>query len=58
MTDAVYPVPDAWAAQALINADRYADMYRESVEDPETFWRREAQRISLNAGTNEEWISG
>jgi len=45
MTDAVYPVPDDWAQKALIDADRYAAMYRESVEDPETFWRREAQRI-------------
>jgi acetyl-CoA synthetase len=45
MTDAVYPVPEEWARKALIDADRYAAMYRESVEDPESFWRREAQRI-------------
>jgi acetyl-CoA synthetase len=45
MTDSVYPVPDEWAAKAQIDADRYADLYRESAEDPETFWRREAQRI-------------
>jgi acetyl-CoA synthetase len=45
MTDAVYPVPEEWAEKALIDADRYAAMYRESVEDPEGFWRREAQRI-------------
>ncbi len=45
MTDAVYPVPAEWAEKALIDADRYADLYRESVEDPEGFWRREAQRI-------------
>ena len=45
MTDAVYPVPAEWAEKALINADRYAAMYRELVEDPEAFWRREAQRI-------------
>ena len=45
MTDAVYPVPREWAEKALINADRYASMYRESIEDPDGFWRREAQRI-------------
>ena len=45
MTQAVYPVPDEWARKALIDAERYEAMYRESVEDPETFWRREAQRI-------------
>ncbi|MFL6749015.1 MAG: acetate--CoA ligase, partial [Sphingomicrobium sp.] len=45
MTDALYPVTEEWAAKALIDADRYAALYRESVEDPEIFWRREAQRI-------------
>jgi acetyl-CoA synthetase len=45
MTDALYPVPADWAEKALIDSDRYAQMYRESVEDPESFWRREAQRI-------------
>ena len=45
MTDALYPVPADWADKAIIDADRYAEMYRESVEDPESFWRREAQRI-------------
>jgi acetyl-CoA synthetase len=45
MTDEVYPVPREWAEKALINAERYADMYCESVEDPDSFWRREAQRI-------------
>jgi acetyl-CoA synthetase len=45
MTDEVYPVPREWAEKALVDADRYAEMYRESVEDPDSFWRREAQRI-------------
>jgi acetyl-CoA synthetase len=45
MTDAVYPVPEEWAEKALIDADRYQAMYRESVENPDSFWRREAQRI-------------
>ena len=45
MTEEVYPVPREWAEEALINSERYAEMYRESVEDPEAFWRREAQRI-------------
>ena len=45
MTEALYPVPQEWAEKALIDADRYAEMYQQSVEDPEAFWRREAQRI-------------
>jgi len=41
----VHPVPEEWARNALINADTYAEKYRRSVEDPDGFWREEAQRI-------------
>ena len=33
-----HPVPAAIAANALINADRYAALYQQSVDDPEAFW--------------------
>jgi len=42
---AIHPVPEEWAANALIDAAKYEQMYRRSVEDPEGFWREEAQRI-------------
>jgi acetyl-CoA synthetase len=45
MTDAEYPVFEEWGRKALIDAERYDAMYRESVDDPEGFWRREARRI-------------
>jgi acetyl-CoA synthetase len=45
MTQAIYPVPGEWAQKALIDADRYEAMYRESIEHPESFWQREARRI-------------
>ena len=45
MTESVYPVPSDWADKAQIGADRYAEMYRESVDNPDGFWRQEAQRI-------------
>jgi acetyl-CoA synthetase len=41
----VYEVPQHWAQNALIGAQRYEEMYRRSIEDPEGFWREEAQRI-------------
>jgi acetyl-CoA synthetase len=41
----VHPVPEKWAKNALIDAETYAEKYRRSVEDPEGFWREEAQRI-------------
>ena len=46
MNNAVYPVPAEWAARAKVNAGRYAELYRESLESPETFWKREAARLS------------
>jgi acetyl-CoA synthetase len=41
----VHPVPEEWAKNALIDAETYAEKYRRSVEDPDGFWRDEAQRI-------------
>ena len=41
----VHPVPREWAENALIDAGKYAEMYRRSIEDPEGFWREEAKRI-------------
>ncbi|MFP5507081.1 MAG: acetate--CoA ligase [Gammaproteobacteria bacterium] len=39
----VYPVPAAFAANAHIDADKYAAMYRRSVDDPEGFWAEQAE---------------
>ena len=45
MSDAkVYPVPADFAAQANINAEQYQAMYKQSVEDPETFWAEQADQ--------------
>ncbi|MBO9498002.1 MAG: acetate--CoA ligase [Novosphingobium sp.] len=41
----LHPVPAEWAEKALIDAEGYALKYRFSLEDPEGFWRGEAQRI-------------
>jgi acetyl-CoA synthetase len=45
MSDTVYSVPDAWAARAKVDRTRYAELYRESLEAPDAFWRREAARL-------------
>jgi len=45
MAEPVHPVPADWAARARYDANRYEALYRESLADPEGFWRREAQRI-------------
>jgi acetyl-CoA synthetase len=45
MGEAIYPVPQDWADTALVNDARYQEMYRASIEDPDAFWRAEAQRL-------------
>ncbi|WP_058835868.1 acetate--CoA ligase [Luteimonas abyssi] len=42
---AIYPVPDAVAAAAAIGLQDYERLYAESVEDPDAFWGRAAQRL-------------
>ncbi len=39
----VYDVPAEFAAQANINAEQYAQMYRRSVQDPAGFWAEQAE---------------
>ncbi len=45
MVEALYPVPQDWAKNALINDASYLEKYQRSVEDPEAFWAEEARRI-------------
>jgi len=39
----VYPVPPGFAAHAHVDAEAYERLYRWSIEDPDAFWRDEAQ---------------
>ena len=40
-----HPVTPEWAARALINADRYAEMSARAITEPEAFWREESARL-------------
>jgi len=42
---ACYPVPAAWAEDALIDAAAYDRMYADAAQDPDAFWAREAERL-------------
>jgi acetyl-CoA synthetase len=44
MTD-VYPVDAGFAAKARINKTTYQQQYRESVENPDAFWAKAAERL-------------
>ena len=41
----LYPVPEAFAAQANVTSADYARDYAESIRDPDAFWGRIAQRL-------------
>ncbi len=38
-----YPVPEAFAQHAHINAEQYSTMYEQSIIDPEGFWAEQAE---------------
>ena len=40
-----HPVSDALRERAWVDADGYAEMYRRSVEQPQTFWAEQARRV-------------
>ncbi len=46
----LYTVPESWAKTAWINKENYQEMYRESVDDPEKFWAKQATEF-LTWGT-------
>ncbi|MDO5090939.1 MAG: acetate--CoA ligase [Cardiobacteriaceae bacterium] len=48
MTAPVYTVSEQDREGALLTPERYETLYRESIEDPETFWAKQAEeRISF-----------
>lgn len=41
----VFPVPDELAKSAWADNDKYLEMYKQSVEDPEGFWGEQGKRL-------------
>ena len=42
----VYKVIEEFASDALINKEEYIKMYAESVNDPDSFWKKHAKRLN------------
>ena len=42
----IFPVPEKTAKTAFIDDQKYIEMYQESIENPEGFWREQGQRIN------------
>ena len=47
----VHPVPEEWKQNAWINDAKYLEMYRQSVEEPDTFWAGQAEQFLTWAST-------
>ena len=45
MNQEVFPVTEEWTKRAFIDSETYERMYAQAAADPDSFWRREAQRI-------------
>jgi acetyl-CoA synthetase len=41
----VHPVPDTFKANAHIDPEKYQAMYRQSLDDPDTFWAAQAEEF-------------
>jgi acetyl-CoA synthetase len=44
-TGRIYPIHTAAAARTRISAERYQQMYKESIEQPEQFWAEQGKRL-------------
>ena len=42
-SDKIYPIPPAVAANALITQENYETLYAQSINDPESFWAKQAE---------------
>lgn len=70
MSNPVFPVSPQLAQRALINAEKYKSMYKESIENPDKFWAEQAERLtwikkwnkvsknSFQKPVHIEWFSG
>ncbi|MFK8068885.1 MAG: acetate--CoA ligase [Gammaproteobacteria bacterium] len=45
MSDKIYPVPNSISKTALIDKNKYQEMYQQSVDDPDTFWGEQAKEF-------------
>lgn len=43
--DKAYPVKPEWSRNSWLNEEKYQQLYRESIQDPEGFWAKQAECI-------------
>jgi len=45
MTQSIYPIPSSVKESAIINEEKYLELYKWSLDDPEAFWKEQGQRL-------------
>jgi acetyl-CoA synthetase len=43
--DKTYEVPAEWKTRAFVDNDKYLEMYKQSVDDPDGFWGEQGKRL-------------
>ncbi len=46
MSDTLFPVPAEWRNRAFMNKAQYEEAYKAALADPDSFWRKEASRLT------------
>ena len=52
MSESIYPVPAHIKNAALVDNDKYNTMYKQSIDDPEGFWREHGKRLDWSTPYN------
>ena len=45
MSNNIFPPSDKFKANAIIDKQRYEEMYSESISDPDAFWSKHGMRV-------------
>ena len=60
--ETIYPVPEGFAAKANLTPEKYAEMYKRSLDDPEGFWMEHGKRLDwftpYTKAKNTSWEQG
>ncbi|MCF7517242.1 acetate--CoA ligase [Pseudoalteromonas sp. L21] len=52
MSQSIYPVPAHIKNAALVDNDKYNTLYKQSIDDPEGFWREHGKRLDWSTPYN------
>ena len=63
MSQSIYPVPAHIKDATLIDKNKYNTLYKQSIDDPESFWREHGKRLDWSTpytkvkNTSLSWVA-